>query len=557
MADQTPQGPRTSGRIAGVIALVALILGLYYAVTAGPIPKEEAGKETAAATDAGKSGSAESEAGKSDAGKSATADSEAAKSETGAAGAEAPKAADADAATKGAAEDKTAAAPDATTAPKTGADAATGEGAATAAKSAEGQAAENKEAAAGADAASADKQAAASEAPSFDVVRVEPTGEAVVAGLAAPKATVEVLDGSTTVGKGEANERGEWAIVVEKPLPPGTHDLSIRTTSPDGKTQALSEQRVAIEVPEPGKGDALVVLNAPDAPSRVMQVPGGEKSAPGVAKSQEQQVATAEPSQTPAGTAPQDSAAAAADKAAPGSTDNAQASQPAAPASPAGQDAAAAKNDTAPAAPDAAPAPSGNTAAAPANAGAAPSPKAEAAAQPAVAPKVTVDAVEFENGTIYIAGSAATGGTVRIYVDGVAVGDVATDDGGRWLLEKKHEMKPGQHTVRADQIDKDTGNVVVRAEVPFEQSVDVAILAPVTTEGGGSAGASGAGTMPGVQNVIIRRGDNLWTISRRLYGKGVRFSTIYEANTDQIRDPHWIYPGQIFVLPAGDARWTN
>ena len=181
----------------------------------------------------------------------------------------------------------------------------------------------------------------------------------------------------------------------------------------------------------------------------------------------------------------------------------------------------------------------------------------EVAAAPVVEPKVTVDAVEFENGTIYIAGSSATGGTIRIYVDGVPVGDVAADANGRWLLETKHEMQPGQHTVRADQIEKATGNVVQRAEVPFEQQVDVAVLAPVTASGGSSAGAAGEGSVPGPQNVIIRRGDNLWTISRRLYGRGIRYSTIYEANADQIRNPHWIYPGQIFVLPAGDARWTN
>lgn len=48
---------------------------------------------------------------------------------------------------------------------------------------------------------------------------------------------------------------------------------------------------------------------------------------------------------------------------------------------------------------------------------------------------------------------------------------------------------------------------------------------------------------------IIRRGDNLWTIARRVYGEGIRYTTIYEANADQIRDPHWIYPGQVFDLP--------
>lgn len=49
---------------------------------------------------------------------------------------------------------------------------------------------------------------------------------------------------------------------------------------------------------------------------------------------------------------------------------------------------------------------------------------------------------------------------------------------------------------------------------------------------------------------IIRRGDNLWTIARRVYGHGIRYTTIYQANTGQIRDPDWIYPGQVFDLPT-------
>jgi nucleoid-associated protein YgaU len=50
--------------------------------------------------------------------------------------------------------------------------------------------------------------------------------------------------------------------------------------------------------------------------------------------------------------------------------------------------------------------------------------------------------------------------------------------------------------------------------------------------------------------VIIRRGDNLWHISRRVYGHGIRFSTIYLANQDQIRNPDLIWPGQVFNVPA-------
>lgn len=49
--------------------------------------------------------------------------------------------------------------------------------------------------------------------------------------------------------------------------------------------------------------------------------------------------------------------------------------------------------------------------------------------------------------------------------------------------------------------------------------------------------------------VIIRRGDTLWQISRRTYGQGVRYTTIYVANQSQIVNPHRIKPGQVFSVP--------
>ena len=52
--------------------------------------------------------------------------------------------------------------------------------------------------------------------------------------------------------------------------------------------------------------------------------------------------------------------------------------------------------------------------------------------------------------------------------------------------------------------------------------------------------------------VIIRRGDNLWTVARRNYGAGIRYTTIFEANRDQIRNPHLIYPGQVFKVPEDE-----
>ncbi|MCK3775369.1 LysM peptidoglycan-binding domain-containing protein [Ensifer sesbaniae] len=50
-------------------------------------------------------------------------------------------------------------------------------------------------------------------------------------------------------------------------------------------------------------------------------------------------------------------------------------------------------------------------------------------------------------------------------------------------------------------------------------------------------------------SVVIRRGDTLWQISRRVYGAGLRYTTIYLANQDQIEDPDRIRPGQVFGVP--------
>jgi len=52
--------------------------------------------------------------------------------------------------------------------------------------------------------------------------------------------------------------------------------------------------------------------------------------------------------------------------------------------------------------------------------------------------------------------------------------------------------------------------------------------------------------------VIVQPGNSLWRIARRVYGGGVEYVTIFQANRDQIRDPDLIYPGQIFVLPRSD-----
>jgi nucleoid-associated protein YgaU len=144
---------------------------------------------------------------------------------------------------------------------------------------------------------------------------------------------------------------------------------------------------------------------------------------------------------------------------------------------------------------------------------------------------------------------------VRVYIDDVYIDDAVPSPSGTWLVETIMDLPAGQYLVRADQVAAD-GSVVARYEVPFDREVEVAILRP-TGATASTEGATLTAAMPEVDTVIIKRGDNLWRIARATWGKGIRWSTIYQANTDQIRNPNRIYPGQVFVMPKGDATWQN
>ena len=51
------------------------------------------------------------------------------------------------------------------------------------------------------------------------------------------------------------------------------------------------------------------------------------------------------------------------------------------------------------------------------------------------------------------------------------------------------------------------------------------------------------------RNHTVVRGDTLWGIARKYYGDGSKWKQIYEANSEEIEDPHWIYPGEEFLVP--------
>jgi hypothetical protein len=83
--------------------------------------------------------------------------------------------------------------------------------------------------------------------PSFDIVRVSPTGEAVVAGRAEPGATVAVTSNGTEIGRVQADAAGQFVILPSKPLPSGGQALELSARSGAGpESQAVAPVLVVV-----------------------------------------------------------------------------------------------------------------------------------------------------------------------------------------------------------------------------------------------------------------------------------------------------------------------
>ncbi|CAH2409544.1 Ig-like domain-containing protein [Mesorhizobium escarrei] len=359
-------------------------------------------------------------------------------------------------------------------------------------------------------------------APTFDVVRVEIKGSIVVAGNAAPNAKVEILNGSTVLGSTVAGADGAFAIVLDDPLKPGDYTIALRSMT--GNVVTPSAQTAIVSIPKSPAGQVLAMIEEPGKASELLTVPTPETK----------------PESPPAGA-------------------------PAAEDSAAGDPAAAA------------PAPAASAATAPATAEAAPAPGGPAApATPAAGPKLVVEAIEIDGNKIFVAGLADPGRKVRAYANDILLGDAKTSPDGHFLVEATRNIPVGTYTIHVDALDADGIKVVARAAVPFEREPGESIAAvapaeakpaaPATTPAAPAAEAPAdvaAATPPAEvpetaapklehadSAVIIRRHDTLWRISRRVYGQGVRYSTIYLANQDQIRNPDRIWPGQVFKVPG-------
>jgi len=403
-------------------------------------------------------------------------------------------------------------------------------------------------------------------APTFDVVRVEGDGGTVIVGRAAPGAEVSLMLNGKVIGQSATNENGDWVFIPDQLLPKGDHELIVEAAGKNGAV-LRSAQSIFISMPKGTVEKPLVVVSRPDAPTRVLQKPE-VKSETVIAKAvvEKPLQKTAPEAPAPAKTVIEKTA----------SLQTPRAKQP------------TVLEKTK------APVPAGIV--------------------PAGTVPLTFGTVDYnDQGDIVFSGTAKAGKTIRLYIDNQVVGDSQVDQSGNWTFHGRERIKPGEHELRADQV-TDNGQVAQRTAVPFVRAKPSAVAsllkkrqsdavlkvtaipaptAPVVTSKKAAkepveatpaqppvtkmAAKEPVKATPAqptvtkmaakepvpvepvtpeakkpemVSHVVIQPGNNLWNISRVIYGKGVAYTTIYQANKKQIKRPDRIYPGQIFTTPG-------
>jgi nucleoid-associated protein YgaU len=150
--------------------------------------------------------------------------------------------------------------------------------------------------------------------------------------------------------------------------------------------------------------------------------------------------------------------------------------------------------------------------------------------------EIRIDAISYTSeGAVTLSGIGAPERRVQVFIDNAPIQSGEIGPGGQWSLELP-DVDPGTYTLSVAQITP-AGEEEGRVETPFLREDPARIAASPMLVG------------PGVSVITVQPGFTLWGIAEANFGEGVAYVQIFERNRDQIRDPDWIFPGQIFRLP--------
>ena len=111
----------------------------------------------------------------------------------------------------------------------------------------------------------------------FDIVRINPDGNVVIAGRAAPNTTIQIFNDDALLGETTSDQTGSWVFLPSEKLSPGQHRLTLREKR-ENEILRTNNQPVFLIVPEPEeKQQAPLAVTVPEkgdiAPLQEMTLP--------------------------------------------------------------------------------------------------------------------------------------------------------------------------------------------------------------------------------------------------------------------------------------------
>jgi len=323
--------------------------------------------------------------------------------------------------------------------------------------------------------------------PSFDVVRIDRAGIAVLAGRGPADAEIQILSGQQPLTKTYSSRDGEWVVILDGALAPGNHELNLIARLNNGVVREAAHILLILVPPITGLQSHKVERDISSKPKKAVET---EMKADDISETSEAAEDDKKSSEAKVKEAPGPVALLLAKK-------------------PGGASRLLQKPEP---------------------------------AKGLSHYELAIDKIEFdEHGEFNLSGAAAAASFVRIYLNNKLVAEEKVGDNSRWSASMRGRLDQKTQYLRIDQIEID-GFVEARIEVPFSPQIFSAEMLVKLDERAATDASFNKAT--GVK-IAVKPGENLWQIAKRDKHGRTKYTIVYQANKSQIRDPEKVFSGQI------------